>query len=1375
MAKLCGVLCFIAWLLFTAQASCPDKESQLQLWRPGNNPAADVIIPKGKRYLLDRSTTVKSITIQDGGKLVFKDGVAPIVVKTKHILVEDGGEMHIGSPDCRYQGNVTIVLQGKSTDAGQDPNFGKKFIGVTKGGTLEIHGKAKTAWTFLQGHLTGPLAEGAVNDPWVSRGLNVRVIDRLSGNTTERQAFDTYYDQTASQRLVDFLKKQKNGDIIVILAVDEASTKLSKDAKDFLTNMGSKEIGNLRYRDPWTFITIKGTPSETVEQRVKHIGYTTMHYAQTEKQLTNANGQFRVFVRSGWDGPNKWASGLFELTDVTDGHVITLADDVSSWKEGDRVVISSTDISMYQAEEFVIGKCDTCSRYQVKIMGRVNYVHFGGSSYGVDMRAEVGLLSRNIVIKGEMEPKCYGDNFCQFFDYDTFGGHLKILKGFKSVHLSGVEFFNMGQQIPGSYPIHFHMCGDVDELGGYTNPTWVKDLSIHHSFSRCVTIHATNGLLVQNVVGYDALGHCFFLEDGNEQRNTLDHNLGLLTKPGTILPSDRNTKMCKAMKDNVIAGYTPSPGGCYTTMHYAQTEKQFTNANGQFRVFVRSGWDGPNKWASGLFELTDVTDGHVITLADDVSSWKEGDRVVISSTDLSMYQAEEFVIGKCDGCSRYQVKIMGRVNYVHFGGSSYGVDMRAEVGLLSRNIVIKGEMEPKCYGDNFCQFFDYDTFGGNLKILKGFKSVHLSGVEFFNMGQQIPGSYPIHFHMCGDVDELGGYTNPTWVKDLSIHHSFSRCVTIHATNGLLVQNVVGYDALGHCFFLEDGNEQRNTLDHNLGLLTKPGTILPSDRNTKMCKAMKDNVIAGYTPSPGGCNAVTTFWIAHPNNTFTNNAAGGSASVGFWFVFHREPTGPSKGTLPMFHCERTPIKKFSNNRAHSNMGKASLMLDDGVKTSPSSSRSPAEYLSMTGARHAPHVDADINKPRSPSIVDRFTAYKSPTWGIWARGGDIIIQNSRFSDITTAVILASEGVTPFDAGSHQTIRDTIFVGESENRGSKNLNAWNGNWVAGFDGKMRMMPSDKTNPKRAIAVYDGPISIERCQFKRYVSQYNNATAAIGFLLRNGWQLATTSRFTGISFDDVTRHTWVGRVPTGYYASKPDRDGDKTEIFHDEDGSVTGYKDSYVVRTDNHLLRHAGCVEKPEWNAAVCKGSYAQMWVRANTKVLRMSMTRTDHPDKPIELVSPWRKGGGVWNQYQPSMLLGQTYTIHWDGTSPATVQLHPINFNKNDNIIVGLCYPIGTTFKIQYQRLYQWQSIKPLTAATSLAGVKNGDGSVYFWDAQVGLLFLKITTAYNREGWNYCSTQGCEYISIEATIPNGATSVCPGQAYPKYQQRPASILIG
>ncbi len=58
--------------------------------------------------------------------------------------------------------------------------------------------------------------------------------------------------------------------------------------------------------------------------------------------------------------------------------------------------------------------------------GKAQFVHMGEEVDGVDMRAEVGLLSRNILLRGDMEPGCYGNEACKFFDFDTFGGHLKV-------------------------------------------------------------------------------------------------------------------------------------------------------------------------------------------------------------------------------------------------------------------------------------------------------------------------------------------------------------------------------------------------------------------------------------------------------------------------------------------------------------------------------------------------------------------------------------------------------------------------------------------------------------------------------------------------------------------------------------------------------------------------------------------------------------------------------------------------------------------------------------------------------------------------------------------------------------------------------------
>ena len=43
----------------------------------------------------------------------------------------------------------TIAGQTDSKHYVEEESFGRKFIGVAPGGTLELHGKKKTAWTKL--------------------------------------------------------------------------------------------------------------------------------------------------------------------------------------------------------------------------------------------------------------------------------------------------------------------------------------------------------------------------------------------------------------------------------------------------------------------------------------------------------------------------------------------------------------------------------------------------------------------------------------------------------------------------------------------------------------------------------------------------------------------------------------------------------------------------------------------------------------------------------------------------------------------------------------------------------------------------------------------------------------------------------------------------------------------------------------------------------------------------------------------------------------------------------------------------------------------------------------------------------------------------
>uniref|UniRef100_A0AAQ5YUA8 G8 domain-containing protein n=1 Tax=Amphiprion ocellaris TaxID=80972 RepID=A0AAQ5YUA8_AMPOC len=1027
------------------QYMCPHKEPGLQPWMPGHSEDHRVTIGYGRKVLLTTSATVHSIEILNGGTLVIADTKWPLLLRTKHILIGNKGELHIGSPDCPYKGNLTISLFGRLDDSDEEHSyFGRKYIGVGTGGTLEIHGQNKLSWTFLNKTLN----PGQSNQnnylyqrSWGNRGIIIHIIDPKTGEVLHDDRFDTYRSKNESRRLAKYVDGVEAGLILAMVVNDEGSNNLEDSAKKSISRLGSHHISSLGFR------------------------YALQY--------------------------------CFEMKHV------------SLWQ-----LVMET-VFFY---------------FLYKNKGKIN------ASISIDV----------------------------------------------------------------------------------------------------------------------------------------------------------------------------------------------------------------------------LSNSSILELSDHPAGWGSGDRVVVASTDYSMHQAEEFTLLPCPTCKSNEVKVKGKAKFVHVGEEVDGVDMRAEVGLLSRNILLRGEMEPGCYGNEACKFFSFDTFGGHLKVERGFRAVHISGVELQHMGQQTMGHYPVHFHMNGDVDEKGGYDPPTSVSDLSIHHSFSRCVTIHSSNGLLVKDVVGYDTLGHCFFTEDGPEERNTFDHCLGLMVRAGTLLPSDRDSKMCRDITDGAYPGYVANPRqDCSATSTFWIANPNNNLINCAAAGSEETGFWFIFHHVPTGPSEGLYSPGHTEHTPMGQFTNNRAHSNY-RAGMILDNGVKTTQANDRDKRPFLSLVGARYGPHQDADPFKPRVPALIHHFVAYKNQDHGAWLRGGDVWLDDCQFADNGIGLTLASGGTFPDDDGSHQQVKNSLFVGESENHGMllPDNNVWG---PGGSDPIGRTLPHGIDFPIRGMQIYDGPINVQNCTFRKYTAMDGRHTSAFGFRLNNSWQSCPNNNVTDITFDHITSRVFFGEP--GPWFNKMQMDGDKTTIFHDIDGSVSEYPGAFLVKEDNWLLRHPDCIDVPDWKAAICSGHYAQIYVQTrNPANLNMLIVRDEYPDRPLALEGALGKRKH-YQQFQPVITLAKGYTIHWDQAAPAEVTIWLINFNRNDWINVGLCYPQGTTFTI----------ISDIHNRLTKQTRKTGSIDDVFC-VHCSLLFLKVKAHNDREQFSFCSVKGCERVKITAVIPKGSLpSNCLAQAYPRHAELP------
>ena len=479
-------------------------------------------------------------------------------------------------------------------------------------------------------------------------------------------------------------------------------------------------------------------------------------------------------------------------------------------------------------------------------------------------------------------------------------------------------------------------------------------------------------------------------------------------------------------------------------------------------------------------EPLENTNEYILQLVDQPKGWKAGDMLVIASTDFDMNQAEEVEVISCDPCSGLTFctcKVKGEVRYTHYGEIYKGIDMRAEVGLLTRNIKIYGDMKD-----------ENDTYGGHMKAFEGFETFRIQGAEFTKMGQKgIKGRYPIHWHMAKTVD-----STKTYAKDNSLHHLFQRCITVHGTHGVTVENNVAYNTFGHCYFLEDGGEKNNTLHHNLGLVTKFGTTIPSDRR----------------PS--------TFWITSPLNVLTENHAAGSDGVGIWYIFAEDVTGPSADEGFFQHGEafRTEISTFEGNSVHSNLHTGFFFGHHLLPDQDFNGPGGTEYCN-------PRVDPlDPDSPPGHNIVKDLTAFKNIEQNTWNDCRYTTYDDFKSADAILGISMAHDG----------EITNSIFVGESNNLGEPNLvKLRNGTqvmwhrstpvWHAVHDTYM------------GIQLYDGNPYVHGNTFTDFYNDGFKVAGGIGFRKPHAGEWPTLFMNSIFDFDDGAQGNYVHGSERGVF----------------------------------------------------------------------------------------------------------------------------------------------------------------------------------------------------------------------------------------------------
>jgi hypothetical protein len=283
----------------------------------------------------------------------------------------------------------------------------------------------------------------------------------------------------------------------------------------------------------------------------------------------------------------------------------------------------------------------------------------------------------------------------------------------------------------------------------------------------------------------------------------------------------------------------------------------------------------------------------VVVVSEPVTGWRAGDKLIVVGNVRQNKIAKTFVRppgGVRDGTQtedRTLLAVDGArltldkpLDYDHVGSG----DFRTEVANLSRNVVVESANPEKARGHTM---YHKHSAGS------------ISYAEFRHLGKEgVLGRYAIHFHLVGDT--MRGSS----VVGVSIWDSGNRWITIHGTNYLVVRDCVGYNSIGHGFFLEDGTEQYNVLDRNLAVQARHGKILP------------EQVL------PFDHNDGAGFWWGNCLNSFTRNVAAECDEYGYRFdITKNDKFDPElnvsmlDGSTKKVDVRTQPFVRFEENEAH----------------------------------------------------------------------------------------------------------------------------------------------------------------------------------------------------------------------------------------------------------------------------------------------------------------------------------------------------------------------------------------------------------------------------------------------------------------------------
>ena len=367
-----------------------------------------------------------------------------------------------------------------------------------------------------------------------------------------------------------------------------------------------------------------------------------------------------------------------------------------------------------------------------------------------------------------------------------------------------------------------------------------------------------------------------------------------------------------------------------------------------------------------------------VIVEDDVTDWYVGGEVFVTSSALGV----RFIIGGAkdymeatkqeerrtivalsvepDGSTR--ITLDQPLSFLHSGTPPF----RAEVGHLTRNVFITTELT----GATDAVFVDVTKrrFAHTAFMPSGTGNV--SYTELKRMGNfGALARYPLHYHMT-EQGNIGNVFrgNAVWMSGF-------RWYTVHDTDGVLVEDNVGFDGVASGFFLEKTH-------HSIGGPCGTCPEGPTANRFLHNLGAKSEVIKSSEHKEQGA----IFWMEHLDQSYIGNVASGAGLRGGLKVVQRNSTaGFMLMSLANGSGQERPLF-FIKNESHSNFGGGLRSWNNMVP--------PFDFVEFSAWRNG-YAGIEWGAYGAPYTYHRATIAENGLYGVDVLSTNLTFQDSEFT--------------------------------------------------------------------------------------------------------------------------------------------------------------------------------------------------------------------------------------------------------------------------------------------------------------------------------------------------------------------------------------------